>query len=146
MIKREKIYDDEYYEPTPIEADKLDCRLKKVIEIFSNHSFERILDVGCGDGNFSVLLKKACRAKEVYGIEISKRGVELAKQKGVRAFQLDTDKEDFPFENNYFDAVFAGNVIEHFFDPDHFLEEVHRTLCVGGALRDQHSKSGIMDK
>ena len=29
----------------------------------------RILDVGCGDGNFSVLLKEACKAKEAPRIE-----------------------------------------------------------------------------
>ncbi len=33
-----------------------------------------------------------------------------------------------PFENNYFDAIFAGEIIEHLFDPDHFLAEVSRIL------------------
>lgn len=99
---------------------------KKVLDIFSNTNSKKIL--GRGDGNFSVLLKKACNAKEVYGIEISEKGVELARKNGVKAFQLDIDEEDSPFEDNYFDAVFAGSVIEYLFDPDHLLEGVRRVL------------------
>ena len=83
---------------------------------------------GCGDGNFSVLLKEACKAKEVYGIEISEKGAEMARKNGVKCYQLDVDEEGFPFEDNYFDAVTALELIEHLFDPDHFLEEVYRVL------------------
>jgi methionine biosynthesis protein MetW len=125
-------YADRYVGKTPKEYRELEDKYRKVLEIFSKYEFERILDVGCGDGNFSVLLKEACKAREVYGIEISEKGVEMARNNGVKAFQLDIDEEDFPFEDNYFDAIFAGEVIEHLFDPDHFLEEVHRTLKLGG--------------
>ncbi len=132
-MKSGKIYDDKYYEPTPNELDKLDYRGKKVINIFSRYKFLRILDIGCGDGNFSVLLKEACGAKEVYGIEISKKGVESARNNGVKAFQLNIDEQDFPLENNYFDAVFCGHLIEHLYDPDRLLDEVYRTFT-GGCL------------
>ena len=98
------------------------------MEIFSKYEFERILDVGCGDGNFSMLIGKACKAKEVYGIEISEKGAEMARKNGVKCYQLDVDQEDFPFENNFFDAVTALELIEHLFDPDHFLDKVYRVL------------------
>jgi len=42
------------------------------------------------------------------------------------------DEEDFPFEDNYFDAVFCGHLIEHLYDPDHMLDEVYRILRRGG--------------
>ncbi|MEM2293782.1 MAG: class I SAM-dependent methyltransferase [Nitrososphaerota archaeon] len=109
-------------------SEQLEDRHRKVLEIFSKYRFERILDVGCGDGNFSMLIGEACKAKEVYGIEVSERGVEMARKNGVKCFQLDVDLEDFPFEDNFFDAVFAGELIEHLFDPDHFLDEVYRVL------------------
>ena len=131
-MRREKIYNDKYYEPTPEKEGDLLHRPKKVIEIFAKYKFGRILDVGCGDGNFSVLLKEACNAKEVYGIEISKKGVELANKKGVKALQLDVDKDDFPFEDNCFDAIFCGDVIEHLYDPDQLLDEMYRVSKRGG--------------
>jgi len=128
MKSRKSLYHKKYYGITTKNLHELSDGHRKVLNIFSKCKFEKILDVGCGDGNFSVLLKEACNAKEVYGIEISEKGVELARKNGVKVFQLDIDEEDFPFENNYFDAIFAGSVIEYLFDPDHFLEEVRRVL------------------
>ena len=115
-------------------SEQLEDRHRKTLEIFSKYRFERILDVGCGDGNFSMLIGEACKAKEVYGIEVSERGVEMARKNGVKCFQLDVDLEDFPFEDNFFDAVFAGELIEHLFDPDHFLDEVYRVLKPKGVF------------
>lgn len=108
-------------------------RLKKVLSIFKGHHFNRLLDIGCGDGSFSVILKDF--AKEVYGIDIAKTAVETSKKKGIKAVQVDIDEEGFPFENNYFDAVFAGEIIEHLHDTDNILDEIYRVskpkgLCV----------------
>lgn len=121
-------YSDDLMGTTPKKSDELTDRHRKILEIFSKYVFERILDVGCGDGNFSMLLKAICNSKEIYGVEKSKKGTEFAKANGVNAFQLDIDTTDFPFKDKYFDAVFAGEIIEHLFDPDHFLDEVYRVL------------------
>lgn len=127
-MKIKEKYTEKYVGFSPKDSAQLEDRHKKILKIFSKHKFDRILDVGCGDGNFSVLLKEACGAKDAYGIEISKKRVELANKKGVKAFQLDIDEDDFPFEDNSFDAVFAGEIIEHLFDSDHFLDEIYRVL------------------
>ena len=131
---------------TQKEYDKLEDRHKKVLEIFSQtfkkhlnkndseYEVERILDIGCGDGKFSISLKNACRAEDVYGIEISQKGVESAQNNGVKIFQFDIDKDNFPFEDNYFDAIFAGEVIEHVYDTDHLLDEVYRVLKPNGLV------------
>lgn len=133
-MKAKNKYIEKFVGSTPRGGEKLEDRHRKVLEIFSGQQFDRILDVGCGDGNFSVLLKEACKAKEVYGIEISEKGVESAKNSGVKAFQLDIDEEDFPFEDSYFDAIFAGEIIEHLYDTDRFLDEVYRILKLNGLL------------
>lgn len=119
---------------TAKEEGHTDERCKKVLKIFSEHKSNRILDIGCGDGNFSDLLKKACRANEVCGVDISEKAIEAAKKNGVNALQLDIDENDFPFPDNFFDAVHAGEVIEHLYDPFHFLDEIHRTLSETGFL------------
>jgi SAM-dependent methyltransferase len=119
---------------TPNKSDPLEDRHNKVIEIFCKYKFEKILDVGCGDGNFSIMIKEACKAGVVYGIEATEKGVESANNNGVIAHQLDIDMGVFPFKDGYFDAVFAGEIIEHLFDPDHFLDEIYRVLRPGGVL------------
>ncbi|MHA1833108.1 MAG: class I SAM-dependent methyltransferase [Candidatus Baldrarchaeia archaeon] len=81
---------------------------------------------------FRFYLKEVTRAREVYGLEISSEAVKSCKRKGVTAICMDIESGDFPFEDNYFDAVYAGAIIEHLFSPDHLLNETYRLLKPGG--------------
>ncbi len=128
IMKARRKYIEKFVGMTPKKYEESEDRHKKVLKIFSRYNFERILDVGCGDGNFTKLIAEACKAKEVYGIEISENGVEMAKKNGIKCIQLDVDGKDLPFDDNFFDAIFAGELMEHLFDPDHFLDEVYRVL------------------
>jgi SAM-dependent methyltransferase len=44
------------------------------------------------------------------------------------------DGRTFPFGSGEFDAVFTSQVLEHVFDPDRFLGEIHRVLKTDGLL------------
>ena len=131
-LAAKKRYAERFVGRTPKEFEELEDRHKKVLEMLSKYELERILDVGCGDGNFTMLMARACKAKEVYGVEISKEGVEMARKNGVNCYQLDVDEENLPFGDDFFDAVTALELIEHLYDPDHFLDEVHRVLKPNG--------------
>jgi SAM-dependent methyltransferase len=93
---------------------------------------KRFLDVGCGDGTFTLILKKALKAEKTVGIEISAEAVEVLEEKGIKAYQLDIDEQFFPFDDDSFDFVYCGEIIEHVFNPDHLLVEVRRVLKRGG--------------
>ena len=123
---------DRFYGKTPDNYREIEDRHRKVLEILSSFSLERILDVGCGDGNFTKLMARACKAKEVYGIDISEEALRIAMKNGIICRKIDVDEEDFPFEDNFFDAVTALELIEHLYDPDHFLDEVRRVLKPSG--------------
>lgn len=92
----------------------------------------RLLDVGCGVGTISVELQK--KGFEVYGIDFSSVAIEKAKKKGINAVECDTDKEGLPFEDNYFDVVWAGDVVEHVFDPIFLFKEISRVLKPTGKV------------
>jgi 2-polyprenyl-3-methyl-5-hydroxy-6-metoxy-1,4-benzoquinol methylase len=92
-----------------------------------------ILDIGCHDGSFCSLLKN--RRNNFYGLEASYWGFEKSQKKGINVtkyFFNNTDK--LPYMNNYFDVVVAGEIIEHIYDTDFFLEEISRVLKPGGKL------------
>jgi len=108
----------------------LSDRLEKVLSVFRGHHFNRMLDIGCGDGSFSLLLKNF--SDEVYGIDISEDAIRLAREKGIKAYIVDLDGEKLPFENDFFNAVFCGEVIEHLYDPDNLLDEIQRVLVPEG--------------
>ncbi len=107
-------------------------RLEKVKKNFENYHFKRILDVGCGDGSFSKKLGNS--SVTIYGIEIAKKAVEKARQKGIKAFRINVDNQSLPFKTAFFEAVYCGEILEHLFDPDHLLSEVHRVLKTKGTL------------
>jgi|Deesub1362A_J573_1020465.scaffolds.fasta_scaffold00052_92 ubiquinone/menaquinone biosynthesis C-methylase UbiE len=129
-----KRYVDRFVGITPENISKLQDRHLKVIEILSKLKADRFLDIGCGDGKFTMLMSKSCGAEDVYGVDISEKGVEMARKNGVKAFKVDVDEEELPFDDNYFDVVTALEVIEHLFDPDHFLEEVYKVLKADGVF------------
>lgn len=91
---------------------------------------ERLLDVGCGDGGFGVLVKD--KYQEVYGVDISFEAVQRAQGRGIKAFQVNLNSEPLPFEPDYFDAVTCLDVIEHVFDPRILVKEIYHVLKPGG--------------
>jgi len=92
---------------------------------------KRVLDIGCYDGTISSLLTRG--NDEVYGVDLSEKAVEFARQKGIEAYVADAE-DKLPFPSAFFDVVFAGEVIEHTFDTDRFLEETGRVMKPDGSL------------
>ncbi len=91
----------------------------------------RLIDVGTGFGFFLSLMKR--KGWEVSGVEISRKGMDYARDK------LALDVSPGPLEKaglpeGHFDAVTAFYVIEHLPDPVTFLKACHRILKPGGLL------------
>lgn len=109
-------------------------RHRRVLETFAVRRPHRFLDVGCGDGRFTSLLKEKAGAGEAHGVELSPAGVAKARANGINAVCVDAGTQRLPYAGGFFDAVFAGEIVEHLVDPDHLLEEIHRVLIPGGFL------------
>lgn len=104
-----------------------DSRVKAVLPLIGKAG--RVLDVGCLDGTIGELFLKM--GNEVYGIDASEPALEKALARGVKARRGNVE-ERFPFDDAMFDAVFAGEIIEHIFDVDTMLSEIFRVLKPGG--------------
>jgi len=112
-------------------AFEFDERKRRVLALASLYRgrVRNFLDIGCGDGTFSLLLKEVLGAQEAHGVEISPLACALSMEKGLRVLQLDIDEiERLPYADATLDLVHAGQVIEHVFETDRFLTEVHRVL------------------
>jgi ubiquinone/menaquinone biosynthesis C-methylase UbiE len=86
----------------------------------------QVLDLGCGSGVFSHLLRQ--HGLEVTGVDISPRLVELGRRLYPDVTFLVGDAEALPFEDARFDCVFLGGLIHHFPDPRALAAEVSRQL------------------
>jgi 2-polyprenyl-3-methyl-5-hydroxy-6-metoxy-1,4-benzoquinol methylase len=91
---------------------------------------KRVLDVGCNDGYISGLILQ--NYNEVYGVDIVKNNIVVAKKRGVKAIFFDITKSKFPYQRNYFDVILLGDVIEHVFDTDMLLKNCYDILKPDG--------------
>ena len=92
---------------------------------------KKVLDVGCYDGKYAEIFKK--QNNEVYGMDASTDAILEANKKGIIAVVADVESK-FPYDDNTFDIVHAGEIIEHLYDTDTFIRECNRVLKVGGKL------------
>lgn len=91
----------------------------------------RILDVGCGDGTVSELLIK--KGNEVWGIDKNTDTLKEAEKRGIKVFESDLE-QNFPFESEFFDAIWCLRVFEHVYYTDRFLKECNRVSKTEGVL------------
>ena len=96
-------------------------------------SGERVLDLGCGDGAFAAeLVAAGC---VVTMADVAQEALRRARARvpGAEAVKL-ADGAPLPFLEDAFDAVWAGEVLEHVADVVGLLAEVRRGLRWGGTL------------
>ncbi len=87
---------------------------------------KRILEIGCGQG-FNTYLR-AKRNDSVIGIDLSKTDVDIAKRRYPDIDFKVMNAEKLKFKDNYFDEVYAIEVLEHVDDIKKVLNEISRVL------------------
>jgi 2-polyprenyl-3-methyl-5-hydroxy-6-metoxy-1,4-benzoquinol methylase len=94
---------------------------------------ERVLDVGCGEGRFTLELARA--GARAIGIDVAEEPLRRARSRHPE-LQLRRVEDGAPWQlaDNSFDVVWAGEVIEHVADTAAWLSEVRRVLRSGGSL------------
>lgn len=91
-----------------------------------------VLDIGCGTGRIGKEIQK--RGYQVTGLDFSSVAVSKAKKLGINAKLCDIDAGLSTETSHAHDVVWAGDIIEHVFDPLGLLREVKRVLKKEGAL------------
>lgn len=130
-----KIYWDYIYTTPAKELDywKDTNRFPKALDYVKDG--DKFIDIGCGVGIPSRLVKRMRKDCEVWGVDLSESVINKNK----------SEEPDIRFEQgcvgnldnlpkNYFDVVFAGELIEHLDDPSVLFNDAHRILKKGGKL------------
>jgi 2-polyprenyl-3-methyl-5-hydroxy-6-metoxy-1,4-benzoquinol methylase len=90
----------------------------------------RLLDIGCGGGEFLVIMRDA--GWDVAGIEPDPIAADLARRRGIPVLGVDLAEAHFP--DACFDAITLNHVIEHVYDPVALLAGCHRVLADNGKI------------
>jgi len=85
----------------------------------------RVLDVGCGDGNLLLYLKKNKRI-DGRGLEINQKNVQECLGKGLAVIEGDAEKDLINYPNRSFDIAILNQAIQQFYEPRRVLNELLR--------------------
>lgn len=105
----------------------------------SVHIKGKVLDVGCGTKPYEKLFT---RATEYIGMDY-----DSPENRNIKQIDIFYDTKKFPIQDETFDSIIFTQVLEHVFNPDEFLQEIHRSLKKGGQILmsvpfvwDEHSQ------
>lgn len=130
-INTKTYWNTRYIDREAYEVETGSDRFIKAIEYINDG--DRVLDIGCGIGTFTSLVKDKMPNCDVWGVDISSRAIEqnVKKHKEIdyRQYKIGSKR---PFPDNCFDFVFSGEVLEHLDDPKDLFIDAFNALKSGG--------------
>jgi len=90
-----------------------------------------LLDLGCGDGSWTMKVAAQVGADRVLGVEFVEEFAEAAERAGVNVVGADLG-ERLPLDDDSVDVVHSNQVIEHLPRTDTFMREIARVMRPGG--------------
>ena len=100
----------------------------------------RVIEIGCGTGNLSILIKRHHPQAKVVGLDPDPKALARARRKAEReALSVQLDRrfaEELPYPDASFDRVFSAFMFHHL-EPDEkekTLQEARRVLKPSGSL------------
>ncbi len=140
------VYHERLWESIPAGLEPADFQVRLAFLRARVQAGERVLDVGCGEGRFTSALVEA--GVQAVGIDVAQEPLRRAQARrsaavarhaaGTAGAELDLrvvpPHGPWPFAEASFDAVWAGETIEHVMDTAGWLSEVRRVLRPGGLL------------
>lgn len=93
------------------------------IKEYSARLSGKLLDYGCGRKPYRNLFN----VSEYIGVDIEQSGHDHS----LSEVDIYFDGKQLPFSDHHFDSLFCSEVLEHIFEPDEALNEMHRVLKPG---------------
>lgn len=102
---------------------------------------ERVLEVGCGEGNNLIVRG----IKGAFGIDINRESLRTAGKRTDGKF-AQSDAARLPFREGAFDRVFARDILHHVEDPRGSIAEMVRVCAPGGkvCILDDNGRNPIL--
>ena len=103
---------------------------KRWIEKYTGLQSGRLLDIGCGTGEFAHFMAEA--NWQVQGLEPDPGARAFAKK--TYRLKVEESQQLFDLDENYFDVISMWHVLEHVHRLDEYLQQIHKILASNGTL------------
>ena len=117
-------------------ADRLLAHLS-----FTKIEPKRILDLGCGTGYFTRLLRNKYKRAEIVAVDLSEAMVQVTRRSHARRFpwhgnhrHINGDAAALPLKSAQFDLVCSNLTMQWVPEPQAMLQEMRRMLAPGGLM------------
>ncbi len=121
---------DNYYENNDETWRMLGAKYKveHILTVCQGYTFNKVLEVGAGDGVILKLLADKGFATELHAVELSASGVERIKERNIPSIKSvqEFDGYHLPFEDNSMDLIILTHVLEHVEHERILLRELKR--------------------
>lgn len=121
-------FNDNRYSAEFVIGDFERARVEKMLQMVPEN--KKVLDLACNEGTITNLIQN--KGNDVIGVDMSINALSIAHEKRLEL--ICASANELPFKHNTFDVVVAGEIIEHIFDTNGFLNEINRVLINGGQL------------
>ncbi len=117
-----------YTATTRLSSTMATSRSRQLLLSAARFARRSVLDVGCGDGFYTLQLWDLTKPRSLIGIDAAARAIDVAtSNRGERPIQFAVgDSHVMPFPNNSFDLVLVQSILHHDDDPLATLREAFR--------------------
>jgi ubiquinone/menaquinone biosynthesis C-methylase UbiE len=132
-------YDFNYQYSKPFTQYKIDKKSKefaRLVKKYIKKESPKILEIGCGTGEYTKRMAKNLPKANIVGLDISKNVLEIAKDKCKNARNVSfTQKSIYnnSFKKDSFDVI-CGFYVLHHLEMSKIVKEVFRILKEGGVI------------
>ncbi len=141
-MKDYKNIEGDYYEGAhkgnSAQAFMYNSREEYFIDFMKLKGNEKILDIGCGSGTFTIKLAKKYPKSRIIGADISEKVIGFAKKeikkRKIKNVSFIVSGANKIKTNEKFDVVIISHLIEHLENPLGALKEIKSRLKKGGKL------------
>jgi len=110
----------------------------EVVELVMENGAKKVLDVGCGNGDLLIKLRKKGFQGKLFGVDLSKGilsgGIERNRKERLGITFEVGDMQSLRFEDGFFDVVISKHMLYHVPNVQKGVDEMHRCLKPRGTL------------
>jgi ubiquinone/menaquinone biosynthesis C-methylase UbiE len=107
---------------------------------------QKLLDLGCGNGTYSIAFRAAGIAKCLVGGDLSIGMLREASKRGAATALVACDATVLPFRSDSFEAIFCSHVLQFVTDLPRCLGEITRCLVPGGTFVIAGGELGVRER